>query len=184
MRFGEYYIGIGKMAGENVLNYLYTFPTFKFLFERPDNGLIIVEEGMTIFNEKKEHLVPLDETTELKLKEQIDKYYDERMLQHTSKRDADANALVLKNEDIERLKLEIAHLESLNSESFTENRARAIRQLSKALRRGSRNAEFIEQTIEKKTQAMNRCEERRKASMIRMKAQIKEVARWNLVGND
>lgn len=179
MRFGEYFIGIGKGSGRsNVMNkgsfnYLYTFPTLKFLMERPDNGLVVVENQNALFHESKSSLVPLDGNTESILEKKINRYYDSLVLEYTIKRDADAESLALKKDEVERLESQISHLTSLNEGAFTQNREIAIRQLSKALRKGQRRMQAVEKELDKTKEVIQYSEKQRMASISLMRNQVK-----------
>lgn len=181
MEFGERFVGLNKLTGRNymewrgVSQYVYTFPILKFVFERPDNGLIVVEQDSTIFYESVEFLLPLNKESEGILKDKLRNYYDQRIQRLAEKREIISRDLGMVKEKKEQLESQIVHLESLNEESYTDNRAVSIRQMSKAFRKKKHRLEAIETNINEKTKEMQEFEKEYQASLLYLEEQMEAM---------
>lgn len=166
MKFGELFIGTNRGTGRNSVRkdgkwvYVQTFPILAYMMERPDNGLIIVEDGQALYQEHREHLFPVSEESRSKLEEILKTKYERLIASREEKYNQYNEDWLEADSKKKAFEEELTHLREINNISHTENREKAIRQSEKHSRRLShRLVKFEKMMMDKQKEIQNFKEE-------------------------
>jgi len=171
MEFGTLVLSKGKSIQKDLIRidgkyrYQITLKIGKFIFLRPDNGKMIIEISKRLVEENPEDVLPFNQESVKYFTDLIRDYYEEQ----EKRKQLRINELMNKYQEYQRksneLKDYIGRLEIKNQEVYSENRAKEIRGVSKALRRKQRQLNGIEAKIRKIQSEIQLIEKAKEASM-------------------
>jgi hypothetical protein len=135
------------VAIDGKYEFITTLKIGKFIFLRPDNGKMIIEINGNLVEEKPENILPFNrESVEYftnLIRESYEKWKEVKQRQ--------IDELMSKYQEhqgkVNELNSYIARLETKNQVAYSENRAKEIRGVSKALRRKQRQLNGMEVKI-------------------------------------
>lgn len=137
----------------------------KFIFERPDNGKMIVEIDGYLGHEVPSQLFVLNQANVEYFKDLIKKRYDEKVNRVRSTIEELVEQKKLEVNKVNELQANIDSVKAKNKVEFSENREKTIRQVSKALRKHQNRITAIHRNIEEQEEKIEKYEKSKQYSL-------------------
>ncbi|PLS18974.1 hypothetical protein CVD28_00810 [Bacillus sp. M6-12] len=137
----------------------------KFIFQRPDNNQIVVEVDGSLLQDAPDKIFPLNHANVQHFKKLIEESYERKKKGVQEK----IEELMAENKErqakVNELQETIAVIEEKNKVEFSENRAKNIRELSKAMRKKQNRIENTNRTIDDKKKEWQKYEKTKQISL-------------------